>query len=99
MDSLRNLLFNTPENTCHPGFVENCHLLNILLRGKRERDRKPENYVFYSISMCDVYSSSSCDRGMHVLSALLYTYFMSYAQDLQQQLRESYVYEYVVYST
>ena len=31
--------WNAPKNTCHPGFVENCHLPKFLLRGERSEIR------------------------------------------------------------
>ena len=42
--------WNAPKNTCHPGFVENCHLSTFL----RDGVQRSESYVFYSTArvMC-----------------------------------------------
>ena len=46
-----------------------------------------------------MYSSSSCNGVTRACTVNVATYGMSYVKYLQLQLRESYVYEFVVYST
>ena len=45
---------NAPKNTCHPDFVENCHLSKFLLRGERSEIRK---LSILQHSTCDMHLS------------------------------------------
>ena len=67
---------NAPKNTCHPGFVENCHLSKFLLRGERSEIRKLR---ILQHSTCDMHSSNSCDGATHVLPTLLRTACTTYS--------------------
>ena len=79
-----------PKNTCHPGFVENCHLWKILLREERDVrvTRILQQHVWCVQRKLLWWSYACCAVNVD-------TYGISYVQQyLHQQLRESYVYQY-----
>ena len=75
---------------CGPSHV------SVFRFSSRERNQRSESYVFCS-STCAMYSSSSCDGATHDRQRCYVRYVLR-TVSTTEQLRESYVYEYV-YST